>query len=869
MPNEKSTAIWEKIRPSGRVVAIFAGSLALVLAAALAFELWLPRAIEAKWRDVLDALSEPGKVEFTLLSADRRNARIACTVFDGEKKKIASLPEIRVRYSPFRLLQGNVKEIVIAGGTLAADDHDWSSPSVPVLDMLRARLGVKADLRRRLPLDARKIQLDGVEIRMAPRHQYAVERSCAVSGVIYPDKNDGWNMLHFQLDAADREKSVWSVRGDYRFREHELELSGDLRFDPLGSFGGPGLRISLRGVTVRLNESSPWKRFRSTRFDFTAENAGMPVKTEIIGGSDGPTSVFLTTKAGNFAVDQGFAVYDAERGELEGSANLMLTSDFALPVRFLVRHADGACTVSVSSLLPDADREKAVNLQNIELQAPSFELTGKIPDGDAPFDWKLEFSGSKIRVETSSLQLAAGEARGKVKCTGEPFQIPDFQYELKFTNAAAQSRDSGQFSWHAPEAELKGKIFENSVLASKKGSVSLCGGEIQMDEVEFQFSPFESPASGRDSFSVGSVRLRSRMVGSLTHGVLATGTNPDGAFRKLLSGEADGTLFGLNGRLRFQTSDRNSSGFSASFDAGKQRVSEAFRESAAAVFPRLGNLSVKGELAAKFDFFKTDGVPVSVFVSLEKADLALARAAFAATGVDLHLNVFFPAGAPVSPAGQKFSFSSLRLGGFSCGAGRGAGRLDPKIGWDFESFSASWCGGRVSLLPPDGADTPEYTFILDRIELAPFLNQLGLGTFTGKGRISGRIPVRNEKTGLRIADGTFQSEPDENGTLKGILRVPVMPVDKNQELDSMLTSDTLPDMSYLWLRGSLSSPEKGLSLKMEFNGKPLRPLYYEFDSGKRLKKSDTPRGLPQLKFSVSFNLPVDEWDQAAKFFAPR
>ncbi len=205
----------------------------------------------------------------------------------------------------------------------------------------------------------------------------------------------------------------------------------------------------------------------------------------------------------------------------------------------------------------------------------------------------------------------------------------------------------------------------------------------------------------------------------------------------------------------------------------------------------------------------------------------------------------------VTEPGQNISFSTMKIGDFTFSNGKIRFRRN-ESSVVLESAEAEWCGGKIRITP--GTVLPEEQFIADceGLDLAQFLTQIGVGKFSGTGKISGRLPFTLTKDGeIKPGQGTLFSIPGEDGTLKGSLQNTLM---TGQGADGLrFAFEMMEDMKYRWVKIAVMSGADGQTLRLgiRFNASPGREMMYEPDLvNGGIRKSDEPTRLGYLLLNL-------------------
>ena len=211
----------------------------------------------------------------------------------------------------------------------------------------------------------------------------------------------------------------------------------------------------------------------------------------------------------------------------------------------------------------------------------------------------------------------------------------------------------------------------------------------------------------------------------------------------------------------------------------------------------------------------------------------------------------------LSTGTQTFAFDGIDFCGIKFGKGQGKYHLENgKFHLDGVTFD--WCGGKCRLLPQ--LENDSYQLDCSDLLLPELFKSLGIGSFEGTGRISGKIPLTVAADGtLTLGKTAFYSVPGGSETLKGTLH------ENYSSGDPAYTfvADVMRSMKYDWVRLDLEPVlENGkYTLRVSFRGKPGQPLNYELapgaDGSATIRKSEKTRSFGYLNLSLNLGLNPD------------
>lgn len=840
-----------------RLTAVLLGAAALILGIALFFALYLPAHAEKAVEKAAERLSEPGIIEFKVLSASLRSARLACTVY-GQKEhageKVFFCDDIRIRYSPRQVSGGKLSSISLSNAflTVFADSSGVSAPALSVFKRKffrpgKARIG---DTDSAFAFSARKLDFSGTVTMAARGREIARVPLC---GTLRPDPSDGWHFIRGDFSAPDR----GNLSCGYNLRKNELDCAGSFSFrlfplladslllqEKIPGFCPEELLAEVRvsKLALALSGVSPWKLFQAAEVHFSVSSGK------------------------SLLLEQGCAVYDPARSELSGSAVLHPAKNPVLPFRFLLKKGAVASTLQAESLPPEERRERDFSVCGISFRDPVFSLK-------AQFDAATSASPGADRKETSSswqFELSCARFRagplgaGRAVLTGKSSSGAAPQILFRMTNAALNGKTFSFYAPHAcfgwlPEAS-SGKSVR--FFSAEKGSLEIPSLRLKGSGISFRCS--DDPHSPDSRFRTGEIRLNARLLGSFSgRAVCKAVPLPECLSADLFllpeSVRVDGAAecLGQQGRFSVTASPNGGGKASLALDFPRRKLTDGARPVLEFFLPEIDSAQLEG--FASFQFSAVTGQKAKGRFSLDSASFRMPGKALTVNGLSIAMDLTGLPARTTRP-GQKFAFDSLSSGPLSLEKGRGVFRIDPDGAFRIESFRASWCGGDLFLpggvFPPRGASM---TAVCGNLLLPDLLTQLGIGNFTGEGRVSGELSFifsSKSKGAAAFADGIFYSLPGEGGTLKGSLRKTLLESANaagERHPGISFAYETLQDMAYRWVRMEIGTDKDGQArLFLRFNGSPQRPLPYMLDrENNRILRTGKPQ---MIRGSLLLNL---------------
>ena len=284
--------------------------------------------------------------------------------------------------------------------------------------------------------------------------------------------------------------------------------------------------------------------------------------------------------------------------------------------------------------------------------------------------------------------------------------------------------------------------------------------------------------------------------------------------------------------------------------------------------PSAKGVIFNGEFALNGDLtFDNTGIKSSLNVKLNNANLMLKEKGAAVEGIQTSLfltDLFQIHSAPK----QEFNFDKASLGGLNIHDGKIEFQIEPAGSLLIEKSGFGWCDGNVyTQAMRISPKIKDYNLILycDRLKLAMILEQFGAVNAQGNGTVNGRLPIRIKNGKIRFKDGFLFSTPGEGGTIRltgtEILTAGI-PANTPQYAQIELAREALKDYDYDWAKLNLMTEGENLLLRLQFDGKPARPLpfVYKKEIGGFAKVEAGSNGsvFQGISLDVNFKVPLDK-----------
>ena len=284
--------------------------------------------------------------------------------------------------------------------------------------------------------------------------------------------------------------------------------------------------------------------------------------------------------------------------------------------------------------------------------------------------------------------------------------------------------------------------------------------------------------------------------------------------------------------------------------------------------PLAKGVTFNGEFGLNGDLtFDGTGIKSSLNANLNNANLMLKQKGAAIEGIQTALvltDLFEMRSAPE----QKLCFEKAWFGELNIQDGTMEFQIESAGSLLIEKSGFGWCDGNVyTQAMRISPKIKDYNLILycDRLKLAMILEQFGAVNAQGNGTVNGRLPIRIKNGKIRFKDGFLFSTPGEGGTIRltgtEILTAGI-PANTPQYAQIELAREALKDYDYDWAKLNLMTEGENLLLRLQFDGKPARPLpfVYKKEIGGFAKVESDSKGsvFQGISLDVNFKVPLDK-----------
>jgi hypothetical protein len=845
----------------------------------------------------------------------------ALRIGNGENPPI-SIESLRVEYSPRGLYKKHIKRVVVSGveihcqyqnGALAIPGFDFEKLNAHA-DSDKKTTAPATDILPSIPIGSFKIRRSRVILEwQGQRFRFPLDLE------VNPQNQD-WHALDCILSISPRDqKIVLSANIDLNQKKALLEFDAAAihleRFSDMVKIL-PGLNVygemDIRGkadlqiMPFRVSDVLASCDLRNAEIAYhnlsiassrNQKNEKLPLLVQITGNeSDGWTingsSIALRSPI-PLTVSDIQTVLKIDRETLESSGDLTVALDTLYgveklpleilePVRlntnfFTKLSKNGEWNFTMGS----AGRKQAplntkglrfkLNDYEIVSRAPQFEISAKGSKGQGAASGSLKLPRVQVKAASTNIQMPSIALYGDVAFNPSIPAAPDrLNVKLKAMQAklAVNSTlvDMPAFSMTGALRHRSGKAMRFGGVA-KISNAAVSDSKLNVRGRDIDASlPLHWPVAGlgkKGNFSVNDLQWKKLNLGSVSGalqqsglGLLFDGTH----FSKLLRG------LKLNFRGKSAISSSNRLDARVDFDILPYRspadidLGRFIPSAKGAVFN--AKLNLKGGLVSD-----NSGLTGSLDLKLQDGHVRLKEKKIAIEGIQLSLLV--PDLPQIRSApNQLLRFKTAYLGEINVSDGKIEYQIESPRSFFIERSSFRWCDGNVdtqAMRISPGIEDYHLILYCDRLKLAMILEQFGVAGAEGQGAVNGKIPLRFKNGKLSFDDGFLFSTPGDGGTihLSGteVLTAGLQP-GTPQYAQIELAREALKGYDYKWAKLNLTTEGEDLLLRMQFDGKPSKPLpfVYKKNIGSFVKVEAGSKGsiFQGIHLDVNFRLPLDK-----------
>ncbi len=319
----------------------------------------------------------------------------------------------------------------------------------------------------------------------------------------------------------------------------------------------------------------------------------------------------------------------------------------------------------------------------------------------------------------------------------------------------------------------------------------------------------------------------------------------------------------VNGRL-------DETGGSINADLPSHRFAEAV--DLGRFVPKAAGIMVDGQIQGGLDIKLHNGeIESTADFNVSRASLRHETHALSVDGIEATIRLEDLIALASAPH-QKIRVGHLNLGQLKASDFDMDFQLQSERSLLVEKAHVDWCKGRIVGDNLRIAPNETVALFCDRLNLAMLLEQLGAAQAEGKGTVSGTILLgwRNGRLGLDRANlaSTTGSAIQMSGTDALLVG---LPPDTPQHTQVDIAIEALKDYSYEWVKLNAESQGENLLLDLQLDGKPNRLLPFAFDKQLgRLKRvsGEGQADFKGIRIDLNFKSPLDKMLQYKKLLTP-
>ncbi len=901
-------------------VALVCSTLAFfLLCGALVFFQYLPAILESILTPEIAKITRIQHLKFKVHKTGL-NTIVSGPVTIGEKGDFGvSIHSVRVYYDLSRLLQKKVDRIIASGVTLncAYGPSGFSIPGLDLKTLLKSlekpalspesgsgavaglplnRLRINGGLVNltcqnqvfRIPFEA-DMEKDGktggkvvIHIRIFPRGQ-----SIKIDGVLDLENKTA------RVDAAAA--SVYMERfSDLIHQVPGLELSGrldvkagtDIGFSP----------FSLKNTRAMVGIKKGRARYKNILLSTGDSDKNSDAQVSISGNDKNAFQIEASrlklVEPYPIRLAKSHVTLDLEKRNItaKGLADIFIhqyplkNGAFELPGLSLqtslkwagAMDREGFWNASVSDR-PSAANKKSQTLarltgenQQVKIVSPDVDVSARGKGKKGSARWKLRFENliaANGQTKATATYAAANGATG-FSAGDKGLSIKtDARINLVNTRITAKEMTAG-----LPNFSLTMEA------AAAKGDISKLTGRLKFSKAGFFHEPSRTRLEGIQlAFPIGFKNKTAVKKGVFSVKKVSLKDRPFGAIKGTLHQKGSGIEFdgvhdmavlpGLKGVFSGKAAVETPKGVIGNVDFKIPEYQLPPEFDLGSLIPKAKDILASGIIGAGGRLsLSPSNVNGSLTAFIENGGFAIDEKKIVVEGVDAALR--FPDIFNLqSEPNQHIRFTRAAIGDIAATNGRIDFQVASADTLFFEKIRFAWCDGNVethafTMRPEKKAYN--ITLYCDRLRLAKILEQLGSVNAKGTGTVNGRVPVQWSNNKFRFDDGFLYSTPGVDGKIRMSgteILTRGIPMDTPQFAQIDLAAEALKDFDYKWAKLGLITEGENLLLKLQFDGKPARPLpfVYKAEYGGFVRVDAKSKGslFQGIELDVNLRLPLN------------
>ncbi|MBU1000915.1 MAG: YdbH domain-containing protein [Proteobacteria bacterium] len=503
----------------------------------------------------------------------------------------------------------------------------------------------------------------------------------------------------------------------------------------------------------------------------------------------------------------------------------------------------------------------------LAMDKATYTLDSRGQGSEGALDWALRLAPQQLHKAGSTLSTGALQASGTLSGALSTAIAGTMQVTLPALRLVRNGfQAKADLSLHGTVRALP----EPGASVTLQGrNISVNANDTHLSKASFSLPLVYPPARGhRGNLTIADINAAGRQWGRLELGLRQDE-------RQLL---LDGTYLGapLPG-LQAAISARLTPGAESLLEA--QVVVDGYTLPAgfelARLNPALTKITAAGTISVRADLrYESTGLVATANVQLADGSLVDAGRDARMDGITLSLDLPDLLSLRSAPL-QRATFSNLHYKDIAISDGQLLFQLDGPQRLLTTGARFNWLGGVVQALPfqvVSGRSDYDLILYCSNLGITELLSQLGFAQASGKGQISGKIPVRVQNGQISFDAAQLQSSPESGGVIQiqqaEALLAGLEP-GSAQYVQMKIASEALKNFEYKWAKVTASSEGETLKVQLQLDGQPAQNLPFEYSQDYGLIELQAAgQGLKfqGIRLDVNFSLPLDRMLRLRELF---
>jgi len=537
---------------------------------------------------------------------------------------------------------------------------------------------------------------------------------------------------------------------------------------------------------------------------------------------------------------------------------------------------DGEFTFQLQNSIKDPKilKGKYIDLtlgnDTIHLKYPDIQISGKGNETQVSAEYHVRIPSLDTQAKGVKVNIGNVLLQGKADIHRASQGQDDTTFTLGIADIKTRTPST---QVHIPNITLKGEIQHplsskgkiNSRITWGKGSILNKEARIEVSQINGNLPlrwPFE-PSVGKGKITVKNIRWKDLNLGSFESRVQQQekGVRFDGNYSSHL-------FPGLVAQIKgdWEITPEGESLMDTIFSINPYTL--LLDNLPGNILQAGKGVNVHGDLKANGKFhMDRSGLTSTLSIDLANGSVQMEKQGILIKGIQTNLNLTDVLNLKSAPK-QHLGFDTASLGKIRIADGKIDYQIESSDSIFIEKISVKWCEGNVDTyavrLSP-GMKTYNAIIYGDRLKLSEILKQILSVDAHGDGTVNGRIPIQWDQKGLHFENGFLYSSPGEGGTIrltKTDMITAGIPKNTPQYAQLELAREALKDYDYKWVKLNLESQEDLLLIRLQLDGKPSKPLPFEYkkEFGGFAKVEAGSKGslFEGLQLNVNFRVPFEK-----------